>query len=421
MTSSHIDTLIVFIKGERAGSIIHHENGRLSFAYKDGYSGNPLSASMPISNKPYDDRRIRPYLMGLLPDSTDVRRAVAREYDVSANNPFALIAHIGLDLPGAVQVCANERDVERCEAYREITDSDIESRLAELIERDGASWLGLGEHWSLGGQQSKIALARFDGKWYSCEGSAATTHIIKPGITRLKFQALNEHYCLSLASACGIPSAKSEYLHFGDVPAIVVKRFDRIVHEPFAVERLHQEDVCQALGVLPSQKYASDGGPSSIDVVRLLGNGANATSNIKTFAAQLLFNYLIGGTDAHAKNYSLTYFDGDDYVLSPMYDAASVLPYDTEGRHIRLAMSIGGENRLGLLSKNDLGRYADAAGLDRGYVAELMEKIATSILENGREVAEREVIPFGGEELADRLLPKLDAACEKTLAMLARS
>lgn len=145
MTSSHIDTLIVFIKGERAGSIIHHENGRLSFAYKDGYSGNPLSTSMPISNKPYDDRRIRPYLMGLLPDSTDVRRAVAREYDVSANNPFALIAHIGLDLPGAVQVCANERDVERYEAYREITDSDIESRLVELIERDGASWLGLGE------------------------------------------------------------------------------------------------------------------------------------------------------------------------------------------------------------------------------------------------------------------------------------
>lgn len=130
MTSSHIDTLIVFIKGERAGSIIHHENGRLSFAYKDGYSGNPLSTSMPISNKPYDDRRIRPYLMGLLPDSTDVRRAVAREYDVSANNPFALIAHIGLDLPGAVQVCANERDVERYEAYREITDSDIESRLS---------------------------------------------------------------------------------------------------------------------------------------------------------------------------------------------------------------------------------------------------------------------------------------------------
>ena len=101
-----------------------------------------------------------------------------------------------------------------------------------------------------------------------------------------------------------------------------------------------------------------------------------------------------------------------------MYDAASVLPYDTERRYIKLAMSIGGENRLGFLSKNDLGRYAEMAGLDRGYVMELMGKIATSILEKEHEVAEREVIPFGGEELADRFIPKLTAACEKTLTML---
>lgn len=418
MVSPHTDTLMVFIKGEQAGNIIQRESGQLVFAYKDGYRGNPLSASMPVSNISYDDRRIRPYLMGLLPDNPNVRRAIAADYDISADDPFALVACVGLDLPGAVQVCANERDIARNDVYKEIAEDEIERRLAGLIEYDGTSWVGNDEHWSLGGQQSKIALARFDGLWYSCEGSAATTHIVKPGITRLKFQALNEHYCLSLASACGIPSAKSEYVYFGDIPAIVVERFDRIVHEPFTVERLHQEDVCQALGVLPSRKYAADGGPSSIDVVGLLGSGSNATSNIKTFTAQLLFNYLIGGTDAHAKNYSLTYFDGDDCVLSPMYDAASVLPYDTERRYIKLAMSIGGENRLGFLSKNDLGRYAEMAGLDRGYVMELMGKIATSILEKEHEVAEREVIPFGGEELADRFIPKLTAACEKTLTML---
>ena len=188
-------TLHVLIAGTLAGYLHQDGHGVVSFAYDDAYQGPPLSLSMPVTNRIYRDAVVLPYLLGLLPDSERQRRAIARQYDVSAGNPVALLARIGLDCPGAVQVCPPELTdgaLARAADYRELDEHEVAVRLKSIRDEEDSSWMGLEERWSLGGNQGKFALARKDGRWYECHGSAPTTHIFKNGIAGLRLEALNE-------------------------------------------------------------------------------------------------------------------------------------------------------------------------------------------------------------------------------------
>ena len=380
--------LVVLVAGAEAGELVQSDGGALSFRYVAGYDGVPLSTGMPISNRVYDDKRVRPFLFGLLPDDAAVRRDLGARYGVSGNNPFDLLEQVGLDCPGAVQICP-ERALDDVRARQDllepIDDAGIAARLARERERSDAAWTIDQERWSLGGQQSKFALRRKDGAWWCCLGSAATTHIFKGGVARLDSQAFNEFLCMRLARACGLPAARVDYETFAGEPALVVERYDRLVRPSGEVVRLHQEDFCQALGVLPENKYPEYGGPSARDVVALLKTtGENAAANIELFTSMLFFNYLIGATDAHAKNFSLLLAARSDAVLAPLYDVASIFPYVAPREQVRCAMSIGGENRIGRVGEGALRRYAEANGLadfglDGDACIELMASLARRI------------------------------------------
>lgn len=411
---------VVLIQGVQAGLFEQRDNGQLIFTYDTTYTGAPLSLSMPIANTVYGDKIVRPYLFGLLPDDHRLRSAIGREFGVSGNNPFALLGHIGEDCPGAVQIIPTDKldsVATREERFEPLTDEEIAQRLRRIASSSTATWQAPDEHWSLGGQQAKIALACFDGEWYSCEGAAATTHILKPGIPTLKHQALNEHLCLRLAALCNVRAAESKYLVFDGMPTIVVRRFDRITAEPFVVQRLHQEDLCQALGVLPENKYAENGGPSAVDILKLFNAHPNAKGNKVAFTAQLFFNYLIGAPDAHAKNYSVLLGLSNGPVLTPLYDVASILPYETP-RVAKLAMSIGGENRIGRLRRTNLQRFAESAQLEERLVFDLMGNLADAIIEKLPALEEEAGVLEHADELLDRMLPPIKELCEKTLATI---
>lgn len=259
MPSPVLAELSVTIQGKPAGTVRQHENGTLTFAYLPAYQGAPLSLSMPLSNQEYGNKIVRTYLFGLVPDNYYLRRALGREFGVSADNPFALLSHIGKDCPGAVQFFPPDlypQALGQPGHYEPIAEEAIGRRLRSIANSEQATWQAPEEHWSLGGQQSKIALANFGNQWFTCEGAAATTHIVKPGISALTHQALNEHLCLRLATLCGIPAAQSTFQTFADIGAIAVRRYDRIIEDTYKVIRIHQEDFCQALGVLPDHKYA---------------------------------------------------------------------------------------------------------------------------------------------------------------------
>lgn len=279
---------------------------------------------MPLSNRAYDQEIVRPYLFGLLPDSERQRRAIAKEHGVSANNPVALLSVIGLDCPGAVQFCGLQ-DVgmagNRREGYRVLSDKEIALKLRSIKTDFDATWMGRDESWSLGGNQGKFALALRDGQWCECFGSAATTHIFKNGVEGFKLKALNEYVCMRVADKVGIPTARVAYRLFDGEPALVVSRCNRVASDG-RMERLHQEDLCQALGIMPDQKYTSDGGPTARDILELLLSVEKSSVSLRLFTGMLFFNCLIGAPDAHAKNYLLLLMETGS-ILAPLYDVAS--------------------------------------------------------------------------------------------------
>lgn len=418
--------LQVVISGIPAGTLCEHDTGAISFSYHEDYEGLPLSLNMPVSNAIYNDKLVRPYLFGLLPDNLETRRAIGREHGISGNNPFALLSVIGFDCPGAVQFCAEEQLgdlLNREVTYKKISIEDIGARLKSLSDSSDESWQTTQEHWSLGGQQSKIALAQFGEDWYECDGAAATTHILKPGIKGLFHQALNEHFCLELAASCGIPAAKSAYMSFDGINAIVIERFDREIVEPFEVLRFHQEDFCQALGVAPDHKYTTDDGPSARDIMMLLAKCANPLATQIDFAAELFFNYLIGAPDAHAKNYSIFLGLNKDIRLTPLYDVASGLPYALKtasgrSKEWTAAMGIGGENRFGRVSKANIERFAESFVSDPELMINLVANLANKILDEMPGIAQRIAIQTGADELIERLVPPIEDLCKKTLQQL---
>ncbi len=187
---------------------------------------------------------------------------------------------------------------------------------------------------------------------------------------------LNEHLCLDAARRAGLTVARTRVVRFGSETAVVVDRYDRRANGTDIV-RIHQEDLCQALGVRPSLKYQNEGGPGTAAIVRLFREmmpAHIATDSVRRFADALIWNWLIAGTDAHAKNYSLL-LAGDQVRLAPLYDVASALPYGTHERDLRFAMKLGGDYRVSLY-RNPWDTVADELGIDREELTARVDHLA---------------------------------------------
>lgn len=150
--------------------------------------------------------------------------------------------------------------------------------------------------------------------------------------------------------------------------AIVIERYDRVrVNE--TIRRLHQEDMCQALGLSPTGKYENEGGPRVQPIVELLRTySSRPIDDVWTFIQALAFNWLIGGTDAHAKNYSVLIGGGGRARLAPLYDIASTLLYDFDFKKLRLAMKIGGKHLLDDIALRHCNKLASSVRLDEEQV-----------------------------------------------------
>jgi serine/threonine-protein kinase HipA len=201
--------------------------------------------------------------------------------------------------------------------------------------------------FSLAGAQPKTALLLDNGRWGVPSGRLPTTHILKPPTGEFDGHAENEHFCLQLARSFDLPAANSEIRRFEDQIAIIVERYDRI-RTGRTIRRVHQEDVCQALGLPPTKKYHSGGGPGVREIAGLLTTFSTAPAqDTNTFVGAIAFNWLVAGTDAHSKNYSLLLGSESRVRLAPLYDLASALPYPgMRPIGLKLAMKIGGEYRL---------------------------------------------------------------------------
>ena len=370
------DSLAVIMDGAIAGIIVRQQGGRLRFDYSDEYrsraNATPLSLSMPTQVRSHPNHVVTAWLQGLLPDNDLVLARWAREFHVSASSPFSLLATpIGEDCAGAVRFVPPEkidRVLGRPGKVTWLADDDVAQRLRELRE-DSTAWHGrtFTGQFSLAGAQAKTALLFQEGRWGVPSGSTPTTHILKPAVSGLDNHDLNEHLCLDAARRAGITVVRTKIARFGDERAVVIERYDRWAAGGQIV-RIHQEDMCQALGVPPSRKYQNEGGPGPADIAGLLHRIMTpqmADNAAWRFADALIWNWLIAGTDAHAKNYSVL-LAGNQVRLAPLYDVASVLPYGIHEKKLRFAMKVGGDYRVfpyrntWPAAARDLGLDADA-------------------------------------------------------------
>nr|MDT0658095.1 type II toxin-antitoxin system HipA family toxin [Micromonospora sp. DSM 115978] len=434
MTEATEKRLAVLMAGKRLGVVVQDPKGRFFLTYDEQWrnatDATPLSLSMPLARRVHDDAVVRPFLWGLLPDNERVLDRWARTYQVSAGNPFALLRHVGEDCAGAAQF-VNEDRVEAVLSgdggVKWFGEDELAERLRTL-RMDPTSWhVHNNGQFSLAGAQAKTALYLDSGthRWGEPWGATPTTHILKPAAAGLDEHDLNEHLCLAAAGRAGLPAARSCVVTFEHERAIVVERYDRLYRGPGGlIGRVHQEDTCQALGFAPTMKYQSEGGPSPERIIDLLRRevypARTAEAHVARFVDALAFNWIIAGTDAHAKNYSLL-LAGRQVRLAPLYDVASVLPYeDMYLPRLRMAMRIGGEDRIESIGGRHWRRFAEANQLDPNATVAQVDALAARAPDCFAAAVRESAVQALGSPLPTRLAERVTARAGRCREALAR-
>ena len=424
-----METLQILYGAIAVGALAYdRRKDSITLSYDEGWRFSkdsfPVSLSLPLARGVHADDSIRPFLQGLLPDNPAVLDAWGKRFQVSPRNPFDLIKHVGEDCAGALQFVRPER-LERIlsgelDSLIPLSEEDLENRMAALQSQARAVPVEIEGRFSLAGAQTKDALYQKDGRWFVPGGRIPSTHILKPEIDEFEHHALNEHFCLQLAAEVGLMRAGSEVLEIGGRRVLCVKRYDRTIDPDGHIIRWHQEDTCQATGRYPNQKYQSDGGASAAEIARLLEQYSdNRQDDVSRFIMALALNWVIAGTDAHSKNYSLLHGPGNFVRLAPFYDLASWLPYerDSHSTKVKLAMKIGGTYRLHEIDGMRWRKWAEEAGQDPLWVMSCVETlvnhVADSVDKVRDDIAETRDGPFP-HELA-RLIAERTIVCESLL------
>ena len=415
------ELLVVVADRRMMGEIRRDRRGRLAFVYDDRWrsldAAYPLSLSMPLVVAEHEHARIEPWLWGLLPDNEVILARWGQNFHVSPRNPFALLGAVGEDCPGAVQLARPNRVDELLRADDAQVDWLTEAEVAErlrILRQDQAAWRLTHDtgQFSLAGAQPKTALL-FDGqRWGVPYGPMPTTHILKPPVNGFDGHAENEHLCLALARALGLPAARSEVRRFEGETAIVVERYDRARHAD-SIRRLHQEDICQVLGLPPTRKYQNEGGPGCAEINEAIRtHSGKPGDDARTFARAIMLNWIIGGTDAHAKNFSMLIGTAGRARLAPLYDVVSTLPYGFDPKRLKMATRIGGKYRLEELYSRHWVRFAKEVHLPPAEVLDAGQTIAEMLPSTCAEIVEEAHANGLAHPILQRMIEVLTARSE---------
>ena len=385
--------LNVFLNGRLVGQLRRQSSGAIDFQYDDEWLGweqaFPVSLSLPLREDRFIGDPVIAVFDNLLPDNDQIRRRLAERVRAGGSDAYSLLAAVGRDCVGALQFLPDGDDPGPAGSLdgRPLEDTEIAAMLGDLRRAP----LGLDEEGefriSLAGAQEKTALLRWEEKWQVPHGATATTHIVKPEIGRLpsgvdlSHSIENEHLCMRLIAAFGLPVARTEIAEFSGRRALVVERFDRLWTRDGRLLRLPQEDGCQALSVPPTRKYEPDGGPGMRQILDLLKASDEPEADQRTFLkAQIVF-WLLGATDGHAKNFSVFLLPGGRFRLTPLYDVMSAQPNVDAGEirqnRMKLAMAVG-DNRhyvIDSIMPRHFLQTAARAGVPGSLVETILEEL----------------------------------------------
>lgn len=411
--------LEVWLLGAHVGTLSQID-GRLSFAYASGAT-TALSQSLPIRPEPFDDRATRPFFAGLLPEGGK-RKQIAKTLQVSNQNEYALLESLGGECAGAVTLLEQGQSPPAPDASLEVRWLD-DTKLIQVLDEMPLRPMRAGEdglRLSLAGAQDKLPVV-FDGDGIRIGlplNGSPSTHILKPPIDGVDGSVFNEAFCMALAAALKLDVARTQIQTIADAAQrrhyLLVERYDRQASVP--VQRLHQEDFCQALGIVSEHKYQNEGGPSLDQAFALLRSATRPSApHTLKLLDYVVFNALIGNHDAHGKNFSLLYIPSGA-VLTPLYDALCTAVYPTLTE--KMAMKIGSKYKFSEVFARHWEQFATEAALSPPQVKKRILDIAKRLPDLARATQATFLSQDNSHPIIDRIVTLIDQRCALTIRRL---
>ena len=371
--------LSVRLQGVQVG-VLRLVNGKMEFTY-DENAQKPISLSLPLQKEPFKEKVCRAFFGGLLPENPNMRELLAKKYNINVNDDFKLLKEIGRDCAGALSfhdMSEPQKSYQMLKIEGSILSvEELTKYLEELPYRPY-----LGKRLSLAGAQEKTAVCVINGKIALPNDDIPTTHIIKTALPKYVQSIQNEYICMKVAKEIGLEVAEVEIRKVGEIEFLLVERFDRKYSNNLECERILQEDFAQSLGIQARDKYKV----TFKDCLKVLNQTATPANSKLRFVRQVIFNYLIGNTDAHAKNFSV-YLTNDGITLTPAYDLLCSSIYDCDQR---IAMKLGKARYYADVTEKDWKIFAQdldishklvQAELERqkDYLPKIVEKLAKEL------------------------------------------
>jgi serine/threonine-protein kinase HipA len=335
--------------------------GSIGFRYESDWintGGFAVSRTLPLATEDFsaEDSIAHRFFANMLPEG-GVREHIVRDLKIS-NTDFDLLRAIGGECAGALSILPVERNPSADRSYRPLPDKE----LAQLIARRGqiyAAWpKDKRPRLSLAGAQDKCPVLIRDGHYFLPEGEAPSSHILKFELTDYRHLPAYETFTSHLAK----------------------ERYDRVWDERGEVQRLHQEDFCQALGYGHEKKYQDSGGPNFADCYQLLQDASTDPAiDTQNLLRWQIFNVLAGNSDGHAKNLSLLYLPSGETRLAPFYDLVCTRAIERIDYH--LAFDVGGQRDPGQISTKHWESLASQCDVGSRFLHRLLQETAASLLE----------------------------------------
>ncbi|MAD15251.1 MAG: serine/threonine protein kinase [Alteromonadaceae bacterium] len=399
-----MSSLHLYFNQEYVGELIKQPTGAHVLQYANDWLNNPksrpLSLSLPLQKGKITSEKVFNYFDNLLPDSRQIREKIVTRFNAKSSQPFDLLAQVGRDSVGALTLLEKpQMPIQKPITARKLDKVELET-LLKSYQSDIP--LGMGPEFedfriSVAGAQEKTALLKINKDWYVPSGLTPTTHIFKLPIGEIKSpdatldlttSVENEWLCIELARELGFSVPTVEIVTVGSAKALAVERFDRKWnHTKERLIRLPQEDMCQAYGISPAIKYEADGGIGIEQIMALLMGSSNALIDRETFMRFQIFQWLIGATDGHAKNFSIFLEPGGSYKLTPFYDILSAYPLlggqGLNKRDLSLAMGLsatkGKKRKMELVFSRHFIATAKSTGFDSKRMQLLMDDMAINM------------------------------------------
>ena len=435
-----VAALDVYMNGYRVGTLTKTGTGAHHFAYDADWLGlpgsRPISLSMPLRHQPYQGDEVYNFFDNLLPDNPDIRRRIVARHHADSTQPFDLLAKVGRDSVGALQLVPQNTavgDIKQVE-YKTLSGEQLENILAGYQSDAPLGMIDSEDDFriSIAGAQEKTALLYLDDGWCLPFNTTPTTHIIKLPIGKIESHSYsidmsdsveNEYLCLLIAKAFGLPVPHSFMIKVGEIKALAIERFDRkYASDGRWIMRLPQEDFCQVLNVPSARKYETHGGPGISAIMSyLLGAVDPVLDRYNFMKTQVLF-WLLAATDGHAKNFSLFIEPEGRYRLTPFYDILSMYPAmggrGTDRREAKLAMGLTGSSGKKYAIEQIFPRHFFQTAQAVGFARTSMESILTEFAQSMDTVVVniRNALPAGfPAPVCDAILEGMQARARRLM------